>query len=586
MIRCLFTIASLDDEPQYEALSYVWGDTSDARFVVVEGRPFSVTASLYSALRHLRLQDQERVLWVDALCINQSDLREKMSQVSLMSRIYGQASQVVVWLSEGWNGSDMALEFLRKLAEDDMLHLDPLLNPSIRVHGLNMNSMELCGNLINLFNLPWWKRIWTIQEFVLAQKLVFQCSRSLITRETLFVATINFWRHKYGCCLQTDLTYAHPDFGLSLLEALQGLSRLEHCASRKGESYNILIGLVMFYHLGVTDPRDRVYGLLGLGAAESINLIKPDYTLSPEQVCRNLAVKSTERSGKLEFLSHLFEHENHKLPSFIPNWTGSYLWTGVLSARLERLSYFSASRDMPADIRLISPGMLATKGIIFDTITATSSAPILEMIDTPGLLRDLYRIAGLELKYQDLYCKSEEPRLVALWRTLCGDIVTFQQGSEIYIERLEGSTDLPRYYKWVEWIQTRPRENFNIFDADMLHVQLAVESASHGRRLFTTKRGYLGLAPQRCKEGDLVVILAGEDMAYILRAISHVSHIRKKGGILKGMNLLGSTEAAMKLRSNQCYNILGDSYVHGIMDGEAFDLVDEKDRKLREILLV
>ena len=116
-IRCRFTVVSLDDEPQYEALSYVWGDGNDTRSIEVDGYSMPTTANLHVALRYLRLRDQAQTLWVDALCNNQSDLRERTQQVSLMCSIYGQASQVVVWLGEGWPGSDMAMEFMRELAE-------------------------------------------------------------------------------------------------------------------------------------------------------------------------------------------------------------------------------------------------------------------------------------------------------------------------------------------------------------------------------------------------------------------------------------------------------------------------------------
>ena len=100
-ITCSFVIASLDEKPEFEALSYTWGDVNDTRPVEVEGSALPVTSNLHSALRHLRLKDKERTLWVDALCINQADFKEKMHQVSRMSSIYGQASQVVVQLSEG-----------------------------------------------------------------------------------------------------------------------------------------------------------------------------------------------------------------------------------------------------------------------------------------------------------------------------------------------------------------------------------------------------------------------------------------------------------------------------------------------------
>jgi hypothetical protein len=74
-----------------------------------------------------------------------------------MSSIYGQASRVVVWLSEGWDGSDLAMYFLEKLGQDADLHMDPSLNPCITVNGLNLESSELREHLVRIFAIAWWK---------------------------------------------------------------------------------------------------------------------------------------------------------------------------------------------------------------------------------------------------------------------------------------------------------------------------------------------------------------------------------------------------------------------------------------------
>ncbi|KAH0544776.1 hypothetical protein FGG08_001143 [Glutinoglossum americanum] len=585
-IRCRFTVVLLDDKPHYEALSYVWGDINDSRSLEVEGRSVPITANLHSALRHLQLQDQERALWVDALCINQSDLRERTYQVSLMSYIYGQAFQVVVWLGEGWHGSDMAMELLRRLGEDETLHLDPSLNPSISVNGLDLDSMELSGHVIRLFDLPWWKRTWTVQEFILARKLVFQCSRSLVTRETMCMAKENFWSHKDRCCAQNVLDYPHPESELSLTESFTRPARLDFISKTRDNSYSVLGGIATFCKREVTDPRDRVYGMLGLGTGEYANLVEPDYTLSPEQVCEAVAIKSVERTGKLEFLSHLFEHQNPKLPSFIPNWTGSFAWDEVYENRLANLKWFSASLDMPAEVKLISHGMLATRGVIFDAVTATGDTSLLEYNEEPGSLKELHRLAGLDNSSEGLYCQTSDSRLVAFWHTLCGGIETSLKDSGRSSRRLKGSTDLSRYSRWAAFTAS-PYPNPVLWDNETNHIILDTETATNGRRFFTTEKGYFGFAPQKCEEGDLVVVLAGGSVPYIIRPLSRASQLRKAFGFLmQGADFPRAIRAAIKLCSRRCYAILGDSYVHGIMDGEVFELLGGTERELKEIVLV
>jgi hypothetical protein len=91
----------LSDKPAYEAISYCWGDASDTREVYCDGAPLRVTNSLF---KRLRRQDAVRVLWADAICINQGDIPERNKHVQLMSRIYAQPSAVVVWLGDDASG--------------------------------------------------------------------------------------------------------------------------------------------------------------------------------------------------------------------------------------------------------------------------------------------------------------------------------------------------------------------------------------------------------------------------------------------------------------------------------------------------
>ena len=95
-------LAQSGDEPgSYEALSYVWGSSKVLRLMFVHGHVFRITANLDTALRHLRHETQVRSLWIDAICINQKDNKEKSSQVNQMRHVYAKASRVLVWLGPG-----------------------------------------------------------------------------------------------------------------------------------------------------------------------------------------------------------------------------------------------------------------------------------------------------------------------------------------------------------------------------------------------------------------------------------------------------------------------------------------------------
>ena len=95
---------SLDDKPEYEAVSYCWGDVSDTRPVYCGTISLEITNSLHTALRRLRYEKEIRVLWADAICINQHNVAEKNTQVQLMRRIYSQPSRVLIWLGDDMTG--------------------------------------------------------------------------------------------------------------------------------------------------------------------------------------------------------------------------------------------------------------------------------------------------------------------------------------------------------------------------------------------------------------------------------------------------------------------------------------------------
>lgn len=134
-IRCeLFTYIlpeSTGRKHLYEALSYVWGSQSETHTITVNGCDLHVTRNLYTALIHLRDNQLERILWIDAICINQEDDDEKSEQIPLMRSIYAQADRVIVWLGEAMQDGDEALKIIQRLAADSSLCGEELFDPCL-----------------------------------------------------------------------------------------------------------------------------------------------------------------------------------------------------------------------------------------------------------------------------------------------------------------------------------------------------------------------------------------------------------------------------------------------------------------------
>lgn len=143
---------SSEPPPRYNALSYVWGREQCQAPALVNGKPFAITSNLDLALRYFRDRVAEKVLWVDAVCINQGDIVEKGIQVQMMGRIYSEAGQVFVWLGQAGGGSD---ELIDHMSGSEALDgaVDPTLQDA---------SLAMMGR-------PWFTRIWVQQEIALAR---------------------------------------------------------------------------------------------------------------------------------------------------------------------------------------------------------------------------------------------------------------------------------------------------------------------------------------------------------------------------------------------------------------------------------
>lgn len=149
-LLCRLITTRFDEDPVYEALSYVWGPTDHPGCVILDGQAKSITSNLWSALTHLRKYDQRhrqgdqdikpRRLWIDAICINQDDVLERNHQVQHMGRIYSRAAMVLVWLGPASEDSDLAMKALT-----------------------NKNALKVktdwSNSLIKLLDREYWKRM-------------------------------------------------------------------------------------------------------------------------------------------------------------------------------------------------------------------------------------------------------------------------------------------------------------------------------------------------------------------------------------------------------------------------------------------
>jgi hypothetical protein len=142
----------------YEALSYTWGGEQKPCYITIKEQILNITQNLYTALLRLRGSSLERIIWVDAICINQEDWKERGQQVQRMAKIYSKAARVLVWLGETAPNSDIALEAIRIAAEDKKI--DSLTNEEIQQAVLALLGRE------------WFQRIWVSRNSPLYAKII------------------------------------------------------------------------------------------------------------------------------------------------------------------------------------------------------------------------------------------------------------------------------------------------------------------------------------------------------------------------------------------------------------------------------
>ncbi|GKT79780.1 ankyrin and HET domain-containing protein [Colletotrichum tofieldiae] len=556
-LACEIQTVSLLEEVSYEALSYAWGVARPVRKIFIDGHRYQISGNLESALRHLRYADKTRALWADAICINQTDIAERNSQVKYMGTTYQKATQVLVWLGPEYDDSDLAFEFLNAMPSDVSSHWDPGEQPSLaavmtRPHVDAVNA---------LFDRAWWQRVWTVQESVLGLTLRFVCGRCDVLAEQAFAVGKGYFRHVYACCQPIWHSTLDPRAGLG--DSCDALLKLEGMRLHRHE-YTFPQILSMFMFRNSSDPHDKVYGLLGLASEEEAALVTVDYSSSVAELYQEVAFKFLEKSGELGFLSLQFPKTMEEdgvspkgLPTWVPNWALAVHSTLLydLDDRFSCLPMFSASGQTKAAVKKSSTGGLFVKGSFLTKVETLS--PNIHHWDAADNLAAFFNtwrdIVGITNYPDRLYVKSQTTTYSdAFWQTLCCSVIPDRvHPRDVKLAHRTSDTSPHKlwYDAWWLWCEEHncegprlPLIKSSYSEAEINSMGGLISTAISLRRLFVAEDGRMGLVPMDAQVGDTVALLEGGRVPYILRRSQHGGHFT--------------------------YELVGDAYVHGIMDGE------------------
>ncbi|CAO2657858.1 Nn.00g071180.m01.CDS01 [Neocucurbitaria sp. VM-36] len=597
--------------------------------IICNGQLIKVTRNLRDALRMLanaismpQMPKTPSYYWIDALCMNQGDIEERNAQVARMADVFKRADGVVVWLGKEDEFTQDALTTMRRVStipESDwpLVPYTSFYEPdeSHLGHRSGLSLYNWLGFMV-LINRPWFKRAWVVQEIALGKSAIVVCGSKVFTWDMLsktlsFVKTTRWYHHlhtekmKHVKSLQKRpgiyrrVLQSRLSVGISpvyLNETRLAISSSAQDAARP-PPLRMLLDKHRFSMS--SDPRDKVYALLGL-ADRSVspfrtqpNALTPNYNLSVQQVYTEVAQVLITSYRNLSWLSHVEDPLQRRIE-------GLPLWVPDLSVPLDPypLRYrgpgfwkASGNRNWTPDASSMTKGKLKVQGYRLDHIDQISIL-LTESEDPSATWASIVRLAlSLDLPYPDPSKTGKNPsRVEVLWRTLTTDIYAHtypappEAGSlfidyilnlqirhrlmpwssadefqphhsplseSIYPEwrtllKLEHSDSPYCLERYTERLTTVVESMFNGSYSPIGLAQLQHELDQSGgkkRRLFTTRGGFMGTGPRSLRAGDEVWVLHRGGLPFVLRP-----------------------------QPNGHYRLIGESFVYGVMHGEALEM--------------
>lgn len=593
--------SELSSSPPYEALSYVWGDTSHMATISIlspdsdnESVQILVTANCHAALHRLRHPNTPRTLWVDAICINQSQVAERNHQLALMSRIYRTARRVAVYLGEAADASDAVMRWIHQLhwpsdaaARTCSAAIEPPAARAIRPHHRHIAA---------LLRRSWFHRVWVLQEIALARASVVVCGNEVVPWECFLAFRYWIWSAQ-----RTDLWH---------LASVMSFSR--PIIGSYPSWGNLLEVLAATRHCGASDPRDKLYALLplldraqespGVGDSSSISRIKPDYGLSSAVVFTDLATRLLEIHG-LELLRWVVSPAAVAgLPSWVPDWSvnaQSRQFETPLSSPFRagfrhettfhcdqwKSGLAPKARKTPTPKYTSTNGEervgLNIQGVRLGSIMALGDVCHIGNDYPPcanwaGVLGDTSHIedqashANAKIHGK---CKSE---YTLFRRTMITCTIDLQNTVNSYVEKTES------HHGDVDVVENPcssgegglSHDTFRRFPEFERHPQV-VFSNCDGRRMFVTDTDYIGLGPAAACAGDVVMVIEDASVPFVLRPHNKACEVAEKRDNIK------VDESNDDLyNSVPVFQLLGQAYIQGVMGGEVWDNMGKETSQL------
>jgi Heterokaryon incompatibility protein (HET) len=526
----------------YRAISYVWGTDQRTKELITPDGVIPITFSLSETLQSLRQENEAIMLWADAVCINQADNKEKSHQIRMLPRIFQGSVSTYAFL-DGGEEAEAALEMLMQVRSKAVLEerertgedIDsddwpsdlPVIPRSWEGGRIPPLDHSIWVSVRALFALPYFRRIWVIQEVVAAPGVKVVCGKLLIDWNDLHLALETVDRE-----VQTydqDFSQMRSDW-----EPFLSLATLREWEARQYR-WNLMMLLEHFRYAESTLCRDRLFALVGLASDGDVDDFEPDYDSSLDQVILKFAHVFVRHGQGMQLLYRAgLNAQSDRFPSWIPDWFTKRP-VGI-HASADTGVTFSACGPQVASIDY-GPGAdeLSIKGHEMDVVERISFASnveqewekyfeeVDEMIDSSVLTSVMG--SPEELKWKVPIASAKFPRAAGSGAM---DMMKSYGAFRSYIKgsgKIEAGNHVTGYFKnaWKNYLA-------------------CLKGTLEEWRFVVTRRGYVGIVPNLAQVGDVVTIMKGGCVPFLLRESS------TRSGALR---------------------LVGECYIHGIMKGES-----------------
>ena len=551
----------LGEKPIYEALSYTWGDPNPRALISCneDGDTIEITLNCEAALRRLRAKDKERILWIDAVCIDQSNIGERSRQVRLMSMIYQQAQRVLAYLGEASDDSDLGIDFI---LEDAASTFGSSGRPSVGLGPNNFSSPQQKA-VDRILERPYFERIWILQEILLAREVQVILGNKTVDWRA-------FSRTVYHVDKNKKLFLGPKYHGKPPKVVFYRDQSTKRPTLITDKPDSLLAFLKDTRHCKSSDPRDMVYALLGMSLEKDDFL--PNYDLSTRDVFISLTKFFIKRDKKLDVLCHVQGARSpYNLPSWVPDWSYPRLSDVLGHEKTLSIRPYKAALDTNANVndRQDTEFLSQNPEILFQRPEILFQNPEIFFQNPERMMRctvnssqsqDILVAEGIPVdtvsRIGPMYTIDDEMNTSSLqqWEDIAKTLPRDPTETDVSSAFIDTLIAYPAYRDPNPFARFYPAWCTSIFsgqppDASAAIFQEQLNKVCHGRCFFVTGKGYMGLGPPEMQKEDLVAVLLGGSVPFVLHA-----------------------------EEQEQFSLVGESYVHGLMNGEALEELETKRR--------